>query len=78
MNTELYNKIFQRLDELGTNGIKVIHKKPDRLKEFPLLEKVYDSQRATLINLFLNQWDSSKPLKDQTDEFGEKLYSLIK
>ena len=57
MNTELYNKIFQRLDELGTNGIKVIHKKPE---------------------LFENQWDSSKPLKDQTDEFGEKLYSLIK
>ena len=78
MNTELYNKIFQRLDELGANGIKVIHKKPDRLKEFPLLEKVYDYQRANLIMVLENQWDSSKPLKDQSDEFGEKLYSLIK
>jgi hypothetical protein len=95
MKTELYNKIFQRLDELGAIYRTEVYLWPDSAPwadtHSPVLSDVLNAMdmmygiwangkwNISYVEETIRSWNLSKPyLKDQSDELGEKLYSLIK
>jgi hypothetical protein len=92
METELYNKIFQRLDELGairkdlSFGFQVlIFKQPpilsDVLNALDMMYGIWANGKGNIsyVEEITRGWDLSKPyLKDQSNELGEILYSLIR
>lgn len=90
MKTELYNKIFERMDKLGAIRLCEIQHASmthEPYKDAPVLSdcvlcmvdnlQIYH-RSAGLENLVFG-WDLSKPyLIDQSDELGDKLLELIK
>lgn len=79
MKTELYKKIFDRMDALGAirlADIQYASMTHTPYKDSPVLSDCMEAFED--INDFPFFWDCKKPyLKDQSDELGEKLLSLI-